>query len=81
MKSVAEVAQGFVRPSSYTMDLDRLLLGKEASLRTSAIGVLQIQLHGATDLPKADTMGSCDPYVTVSLTKFKKPSALPSSAV
>jgi Ca2+-dependent lipid-binding protein len=57
MKSVSKVAGAFVRPSSYTMDLDRLLLGKEASLRTSAIGVLQVQLHGATDLPKADTVG------------------------
>lgn len=72
--SIAEVAQGFVSPASYSIDVDRLLLGRESSLRTHSVGVLQIMIHGAEDLPKTDTMGSCDPYVAISFSKFNKPS-------
>ena len=72
--SIADVAQGFVSPASYSLDVDRLLLGRESSIRTAAVGVLQIKVHGAEDLPKSDTMGSCDPYVGISFTKFNKPS-------
>lgn len=72
--SIAEVAQGFVSPESYSIDVDRLLLGRESSLRTASVGVLQIMVHGAEDLPKTDTMGSCDPYVAISYSKFNKPS-------
>lgn len=72
--SIAEVAQGFVSPQSYSIDVDRLLLGRESSLRTHSVGVLQIMIHGAEDLPKTDTMGSCDPYVAISFSKFNKPS-------
>lgn len=71
--SIAEVAQGFVSPESYSIDVDRLLLGRESSLRTASVGVLQIVIHGAEDLPKTDTMGSCDPYVAISYSKFNKP--------
>jgi len=71
--SIADVAQGFVSPASYSLDVDRLLLGRESSIRTAAVGVLQIKVHGAEDLPKTDTMGSCDPYVGISFTKFNKP--------
>lgn len=55
--SIKEVCGAFVRPSSYTLDVDRLLLGREENLRTHAVGVLHIIIHGAEDLPKADTMG------------------------
>lgn len=51
------MASAFVRPESYTLDIDRLLLGREASLRTASIGVLHIVIHGAENLPKTDTMG------------------------
>jgi Ca2+-dependent lipid-binding protein len=56
-KSIAEVAKAFVRPESYSIDLDRLLLGREASLRTQTVGILHIIVHNAQDLPKTDTMG------------------------
>ncbi|KAL1409964.1 hypothetical protein Q8F55_003963 [Vanrija albida] len=72
-KSIAQVAGHFVRPKQYTMDVDRLLLGKDSNLRTSAIGILHVVIHGATDLPKADTVGSCDPYLAISYSKFNKP--------
>jgi Ca2+-dependent lipid-binding protein len=90
--SIASVASTFVRPESYTLDIDRLLLGREAALRTHTVGVLHIVIHGAEDLPKSDTMGkfelslaggrdglnphagSCDPYVSISYSKFNKPS-------
>ena len=71
--AIADVVSAFVRPHSYSLDLDRLLLGREASLRTDAIGVLQISIHGAHDLLRADTMGSCDPYVAISYAKYHKP--------
>ncbi|KAK8853111.1 hypothetical protein IAR55_003812 [Kwoniella newhampshirensis] len=71
--SIKEVAEAFVRPKAYSLDLDRLLLGREASLRTSHLGVLRILIHGAEDLPKADSMGSCDPYVSISFSKYHKP--------
>jgi Ca2+-dependent lipid-binding protein len=59
------VASAFVRPESYTLDIDRLLLGREASLRTASIGVLHIVIHGAENLPKTDTMGrSVSTYVS-----------------
>jgi Ca2+-dependent lipid-binding protein len=59
-KSIAEVAKAFVRPESYSIDVDRLLLGREASLRTHTVGVLHIVLHGAEDLPKTDTVGKLE---------------------
>ncbi|WWD19525.1 hypothetical protein CI109_103986 [Kwoniella shandongensis] len=71
--SIKEVAEAFVRPKSYTLDLDRLLLGQEASLRTSHVGVLRILIHRAEELPKADAMGSCDPYVSISFSQYHKP--------
>ncbi|WVR00367.1 hypothetical protein IAU59_007510 [Kwoniella sp. CBS 9459] len=72
-QSIMEVASAFVRPNSYTLDLDRLLLGRESSLRTVHIGVLHIFINRAENLPKVDTMGSCDPYVSISLSKYHKP--------
>lgn len=89
--SIAEVAEAFVRPESYTLDVDRLLLGREAAMRTVAVGVLHLVVHSARDLPKTDTMGqshtefltrvrkltartgSCDPYVSISYSKYHKP--------
>ena len=57
-KSIAEVAKTFVRPESYTIDVDRLLLGRESALRTQTVGILHIIIHSATDLPKTDTVGT-----------------------
>ena len=57
-KSIAEVAKAFVRPESYSIDIDRLLLGRESSLRTYTVGVMHIIIHSADDLPKTDTMGT-----------------------
>ncbi|KAL7418323.1 hypothetical protein Q5752_006781 [Cryptotrichosporon argae] len=71
--SIAQVAQAFVAPQSYSLDIDRLLLGREASLRTAAVGVLHIIVHGARDVLKADTMGTADPYIAISFSKFNKP--------
>ncbi|OXC70676.1 hypothetical protein AYX13_00655 [Cryptococcus neoformans] len=71
--SFKSVLSSFLHPHSYTMDIDRLLLGSESSYRTEHIGVLHIIFHGARDLPKADTMGSCDPYLEVGFEKAKKP--------
>nr|XP_019044279.1 hypothetical protein I302_07563 [Kwoniella bestiolae CBS 10118]OCF23209.1 hypothetical protein I302_07563 [Kwoniella bestiolae CBS 10118] len=72
-QSITEVASAFVAPQSYTLDLDRLLLGQESALRTHNIGVLRILIHSAQDLPKVDTMGSCDPYVSIGMSKYHKP--------
>lgn len=72
-RSIRDVADAFVRPKSYTMDLDRLLLGHEGSLRTAAVGVLHLRLHGASNLAKSDSFGSSDPYCVVSLSKYAKP--------
>ncbi|CAK9786018.1 hypothetical protein CC85DRAFT_285706 [Cutaneotrichosporon oleaginosum] len=72
-KSIAQVAGSFVSPLHYHLDVDRLLLGKDAALQTSAVGVLYIIIHGCDDLPRTDTMGSCDPYVAASFSKFDKP--------
>ncbi|OCF61231.1 hypothetical protein L486_00877 [Kwoniella mangroviensis CBS 10435] len=72
-QSITEVASAFVSPQSYTLDLDRLLLGQESALRTTNIGVLRILIHSAEDLPKVDTMGSCDPYVSIGMSKYHKP--------
>jgi hypothetical protein len=72
--SIADVARTFVRPESYTLDVDRLLLGREAAFRTASIGVLHIIIHSAEGLPKVDTMGTCDPYVAVGFAKYHKPS-------
>lgn len=75
-KSIARVAGGFVAPKSYTMDVDRLLLGHESSLRTSTMGVFHIIIHSATGLPRTDTVGECDPYLSISYAKFNKPRRL-----
>lgn len=58
--SISEVARAFVRPNSYTVDVDRLLLGREASMRTASVGVLQIIIHSAEGLPKMDAVGEQD---------------------
>ncbi|WVQ72521.1 hypothetical protein IAR50_002078 [Cryptococcus sp. DSM 104548] len=73
-KSFASVLSSFLHPSTYTLDLDRLLLNSSpSSLRLASVGCLHIILHGANDLPKADTMGSCDPYLEVGFEKMRKP--------
>ena len=72
-KSIAQVAGAFVSPRHYHLDVDRLLLGKDAAVRTSSVGVLYLIIHGCTDLPRTDAMGSCDPYVVASYSKFDKP--------
>lgn len=72
-KSIAQVAGTFVSPLHYHLDVDRLLLGKDAAVRTHAVGVLYLIIHGCDDLPRTDTMGSCDPYVAASFSKFDKP--------
>nr|XP_018261000.1 uncharacterized protein I303_06717 [Kwoniella dejecticola CBS 10117]OBR83158.1 hypothetical protein I303_06717 [Kwoniella dejecticola CBS 10117] len=72
-QSITEVASSFVSPQSYTIDLDRLLLGEESALRTHNIGVLRIIIHSAEGLPKVDTMGSCDPYISIGFSKYHKP--------
>lgn len=72
-KSIAQVAGTFVSPRHYHIDVDRLLLGKDAAVRTSSVGVLYLIIHGCDDLPRTDTMGSCDPYVAASFSKFDKP--------
>ncbi|ODO05669.1 hypothetical protein I350_04728 [Cryptococcus amylolentus CBS 6273] len=72
--SFASVLSSFLRPSTYTLDLDRLLLASApSSLRLESVGCLHIIFHSATDLPKADTMGSCDPYLEVGFEKSRKP--------
>lgn len=73
MKSVAQVAGGFVAPKSFTMDIDRMLLGREAMTRTISVGVLHVVIHSAYDLPKMDSLGTCDAYVIASYSKFNKP--------
>lgn len=56
--SILEVAEEFLRPKSYTMDVDRLLLGRDAALRTQTVGVLHMIIHSAENLPKTDAMGT-----------------------
>lgn len=68
------MARTFVRPQSYTLDVDRLLLGRKAAFRTASVGVLHIIIHSAEGLPKVDTVGTCDPYVAVGFAKYHKPS-------
>ncbi|KAJ9118636.1 hypothetical protein QFC22_003856 [Naganishia vaughanmartiniae] len=72
-KSIREVCDDFVRPNSYTLDVDRLLLGQEASLRTQSIGVLHVRVHSAEGLKQSDTIGSSDPYCVASFAKYGKP--------
>lgn len=72
-KSIAQVAAAFVAPKHYHMDVERLLLGQDSSLRTRSIGVFYIIIHECHGLPRTDTIGSCDPYVAISYDKFKKP--------
>ncbi|WVQ84921.1 hypothetical protein IAT38_007084 [Cryptococcus sp. DSM 104549] len=72
-KSIKSVLAAFLRPHSYTLDIDRLLLGSPSALRTTHIGVLHLILHRAEDLPKADTMGSCDPYLEVGFERMRRP--------
>ncbi|BEI80276.1 hypothetical protein CcaverHIS002_0108050 [Cutaneotrichosporon cavernicola] len=72
-KSIAQVAGSFVSPRHFHLDVNRLLLGKDAAMRTKAVGVLYLMIHGCDDLPRTDTLGSCDPYVAVSFSKFDKP--------
>jgi Ca2+-dependent lipid-binding protein len=55
--SVLEIAEAFLRPASYTVDIDRLLLGREAAFRTHTVGVLHLIIHRAEDLPKTDAVG------------------------
>jgi hypothetical protein len=77
-KSIAKVAAGFIAPKSYTLDVDRLLLGHESVLQTETMGVFRIVIHSASNLPHTDAIGSCDPYVAVSYSKFHKPRELSS---
>lgn len=42
-------------------------------MRTQAIGVMHIRIHGARGLKQADTIGSSDPYCVISFAKYGKP--------
>lgn len=56
-----------------TLDLDRLLTGREGSMRANAMGVLMVVVHSAEGLPAADANFSSDPYVSISYSRYRKP--------
>ena len=62
----------FVMPSSLTMDVGEMLMGDNIKREVSAVGVVVVFIHSATDLEKQDLRGSSDPYCTLSLAKVGK---------
>lgn len=60
----------FCLPSSYTLDLSRILLGNDALMRPRHVGVIAIALHSASNLKVSDILNhTSDPYVSISFMK------------
>ncbi|GAA5866026.1 hypothetical protein JCM1840_003381 [Sporobolomyces johnsonii] len=86
LKSVQAVAERFVAPKTYALDLRKILLGGDVALKTRTIGLIVLVLHGASSLPAADrpfpvplpararsrTGGKSDPFVEVGFAGFGK---------
>lgn len=73
IESSIDAAVGeFVMPSSLTMDVGEMLMGDNIKREVSAVGVVVVFIHSATDLEKQDLRGSSDPYCTLSLAKVGK---------
>ncbi|SPC65915.1 uncharacterized protein UHOD_04743 [Ustilago sp. UG-2017b] len=62
----------FIMPSSLTMDVGEILMGDNIKREVTALGVIVVYIHSATDLEKQDVRGSSDPYCTLSLAKVGK---------
>jgi Ca2+-dependent lipid-binding protein len=71
--SIAAVCQMYTAPKSITMNLAQLLLGDGTKKDTTAVGVLMVTVHHATELASADSNGKSDPYVVAAWHKFGKP--------
>lgn len=72
LRSIYSVCSRFLIPDSYTLDLDRLLVGDLTVARTQALGVLMIVIHSAHGLHSSDTNGLSDPYCTLGFSKINK---------
>ncbi|TIB11670.1 hypothetical protein E3P92_02840 [Wallemia ichthyophaga] len=71
--SINEVMRDFCAPKSYTVDVQDLLLEDDVKRDVSAIGVIEVRIHGAIDIEKSDTNGTSDPYCTIAFSKQQKP--------
>ena len=71
--SINAAMRDFCAPSSYTVDVQELLLEDDVKRDVSAIGVIEVRLHGAHDIEKSDTNGTSDPYCTIAFSKQQKP--------
>ncbi|KAJ1026569.1 hypothetical protein NDA13_003946 [Ustilago tritici] len=73
IESSIDAAVGeFIMPSSLTMDVGEILMGDNIKREVTALGVIVVYIHSATDLEKQDIRGSSDPYCTLSLAKVGK---------
>ncbi|GAA5938033.1 hypothetical protein JCM1841_000213 [Sporobolomyces salmonicolor] len=86
LRSVRAVAERFVAPKSYALDLRKILLGGDIALNTRTIGLIVLVLHRASSLPAVDrtfpvplparahsrTEGKSDPFVEVGFAGFGK---------
>ncbi len=73
--AIETVANDFIAPRSYTLDISKLLVGDDVKKETATMGVLMVSFHSATDVPKADHgpgRNKTDPYLTLSYRKFGK---------
>ncbi|EIM22815.1 hypothetical protein WALSEDRAFT_59632 [Wallemia mellicola CBS 633.66] len=71
--SINAAMRDFCAPKSYTVDVQDLLLEDDVKRDATAIGVIDIRIHGAHDIEKSDTNGTSDPYCTISFSKEQKP--------
>lgn len=71
--SINAAMRDFCAPSSYSVDVQELLLEDDVKRDVSAIGVIEVRLHGAMDIEKSDTNGTSDPYCTIAFSKQQKP--------
>jgi Ca2+-dependent lipid-binding protein len=76
--TIGAACNEYVGPKSMTLDMGKLLQGDDNQKDVEALGVLWIRIHKATGLSKQDRRGSAgggsDPYISVSFSKYGKPS-------
>ncbi|KAJ3557617.1 hypothetical protein NM688_g1373 [Phlebia brevispora] len=71
--SIDTAVAEYVAPKSVTINLQRLIRGDDVKKDTEAIGVIVVHIHRAKGVKKMDTMGSSDPYTTLTYSKLGKP--------
>lgn len=71
---IEAAAHDFIQPKSMSLDMTIYIGGSDERIETTAVGLLVIKIHRATNLARQDNRGpGADPYLTIAFSKYEKP--------